>query len=102
MIFTEGQCFATATLYFPANVTDMMAPRTPLSAVVWYSKATADAAAPSAAARHFAAAGRLFAGAHPRPAAALHMDLQLHASVEDPCCCCKRAAVAPQNLTLQL
>ena len=63
MIFTEGACFATVTLYLPADVTDMHSRRTPRDVVVLYQRAAAGASAPPLVAR------ALTGGATPRTVA---------------------------------
>ena len=60
-VLTEGQCFALVTIYFPASVQDMTAPRKKMPLVVWYSAAVASASAPPDAASQWASAGHAFA-----------------------------------------
>jgi hypothetical protein len=43
MVFTEGVCFATTTLFFPSSVVDTSSPRTPMPVVVWYRGGNATA-----------------------------------------------------------
>eukprot|EP00041_Stephanoeca_diplocostata_P034184 m.1149850 g.1149850 ORF g.1149850 m.1149850 type:complete len:945 (-) comp24476_c0_seq75:328-3162(-) len=57
MVHGEGSCFITVTLFFPATVSDLMTPRQPMDAVVWYQTATVSASAPPAAAVNLTAQG---------------------------------------------
>lgn len=56
LVWGEGACFATVTMYFPAEVTDMHSPRIPREAVLWYRSAAASASSPPLAAAAFTSA----------------------------------------------
>lgn len=61
MLFGEGRCFSTLTLYLPPPAQEPIAPRDPMDAIVWYARDPADASKPAAGAAAFAAAGYMVA-----------------------------------------
>eukprot|EP00039_Didymoeca_costata_P002094 m.57479 g.57479 ORF g.57479 m.57479 type:complete len:914 (+) comp11111_c0_seq1:86-2827(+) len=61
MVFGEGVCFSTVTLYFPASVSDMMTPRPAMKTVVMYTASAAQPSNPSVEVLQFVGNGYLVA-----------------------------------------